>query len=121
MYYSSEEERHKGVAGLAAEHIRLSYLYLDQGDHDGYASLVDPSEMSHPSSPSGSPDPQGDVFSLYTGSGRHELLRFFCDQNSAVVFGEFVYEDGRRCQFLDFFVFSEVGLILSRSRFLPVS
>lgn len=58
----------RGVAAAGVDHAWLSYHYLDAGDVDGYASLLDDDAVvRRPGSP--------------TLHGRDEVERFHCDGN----------------------------------------
>ncbi|MGX7827907.1 hypothetical protein ACTG9Q_22745 [Actinokineospora sp. 24-640] len=95
------------MAATAAgvDHVRLSYLYLDDDDSDAYASLV------HADMLGDRPDCRG---------GRHDLHRLIADGDGVAVVGSFTGRTGRCQSFVDVFTLSPEGLLLAVRRFHAV-
>ncbi|HEY0697993.1 MAG TPA: nuclear transport factor 2 family protein [Micromonospora sp.] len=107
-------------AGL--DHVRLSYLYLDQGDIDGYGSLLDADAVLY--RPGGEPirgRSQIERFQIGRG-GRcrteHLIHEVLASQERVVVTGRIVTRtsaDGHSdVDFADIFTLSDSGLLLSQ-------
>jgi hypothetical protein len=92
------------AAGL--DHVRLSYLYLDAGDLDGYLSLFDPDVVPRP------PDARP------IGCGRHLLDHVFGAGDRAAAIGRFILQDGEPLQFTDIFTIADTGLLVARDTYL---
>ncbi|MFD9700041.1 nuclear transport factor 2 family protein [Lentzea sp. NPDC059081] len=109
------------AATLAAgvDHVRLSYLYLDAGDLDAYASLLhEDMQVRHP----GAPTVHGREAALRLAGprGTHELFKVVAEGYCVVAVGHYsppgdavVHE----FDFADFFTLSDDSLLLSRRRF----
>ncbi|WP_017569547.1 hypothetical protein [Nocardiopsis halotolerans] len=107
------------AVALGVDHVRLSYVYLDRRDTEGYASLVDPG--SDPLSAGAVPRTRSDrVPPPPSAGGHHELHRVISGNDSVAVVGTYVRNDGGRRDFVDVFTISEHGLLLTRKRFQPV-
>lgn len=92
------------MAATAAgvDHVRLSYLYLDDDDPDAYASLL------HADMRGDRPDCRG---------GRHALHRVIADGNAVAAVGSFTDRTGGCRFFVDVFTLSAEGLLLAVRRF----
>lgn len=113
------------MTSMGAEHALLSYHYLDEGDVEGYASLVDRGALfEHP----GHPVARGPrraaelVLDRYGSRGTHRPHHVVAAQDDVVVIGTLNTRDaesGREStqEFADFFVINEHGLLTSWRRF----
>lgn len=117
------------AATLAAgvDHVKLSYVYLDAGDRDGYASLLHHDvQVRQPGEPTGRG--RHEALSLSGARGRHELFKVIGQGDCVVAVGRYSSLPGarrpepREFDFADFFTLSDDALLLSRRRFyyLPV-
>jgi ketosteroid isomerase-like protein len=113
------------VATIGAEHVRLSYHYLDRDDMDGYVSLLDPdARFRHPGQPVSRG--HGQVASLmrrlsYTRGG-HSIFKTVSEGDTVAAIGRFTYGNVRggnkeETEFVDVFTLSDHGLLLSCRRF----
>lgn len=109
------------AATLAAgvDHVRLSYLYLDEGDLDAYASLLhEDVQVRTPGAPAchGRADA---VRLAITTRGRHELFKVIGEGYCVVAVGHYSPSGAvsREFDFADFFTLSDDSLLLSRRRF----
>jgi ketosteroid isomerase-like protein len=104
------------VAGL--DHVRLSYDYLDRGDADGYASLLDArAVLEEPGR-----DPvrgRGAVAGLprLRGYGEHRVQDVFAADGRVAALGSFRNVDGTEVDFADVFTVSEHGLLVRQRCF----
>jgi ketosteroid isomerase-like protein len=104
------------VAAAGVDHVRLSYHYLDRGDVDGYASLLDSGAVldlpGH-----GRVRGRGEVAKLRCARwrGAHHLRRVFTSGERVVALGRFsgAGRDGARVDvdFAHVFSLSEHGLL----------
>ncbi|RDI34864.1 nuclear transport factor 2 family protein [Lentzea flaviverrucosa] len=113
------------AATLAAgvDHVRLSYLYLDEGDLDAYASLLhEDMQVRTPDAPAC----HGRAAALHlarTTTGTHELFKVIGDGHCVVAVGHYSPPgtgqrlEPREFDFADFFTLSDDSLLLSRRRF----
>jgi ketosteroid isomerase-like protein len=106
---------------MGIEHVRLSYLYLDQGDIDGYLSLLHP-----------------DIFLLLPGEGEirgrervgtfqarperlcatHLIHHVIGSGDQVAIEGRYVSGDTRQgVDFVEIFTLSEEGLLRSQKRY----
>jgi ketosteroid isomerase-like protein len=113
------------VTAVGIEHVRLSYFYLDQGDIDGYLSLL-----------------HSDIFLLLPGEGEicgrervgtfqarperlctsHLIHHVIGSGDQVAVEGRHVFGDtGRGVDFVEIFVLSEDGLLRSQKRYYFVT
>lgn len=110
------------VSSIGVEHALLSYLYLDRGDPDGYASLVDgDARFEHPGFPvaRGSDEAAALALKCYGSSGTHRPRRVIAADGDVVVTGVLTRgPDGEADQeFADLFAITEHGLLSSWQRF----
>ncbi|WP_159944712.1 MULTISPECIES: nuclear transport factor 2 family protein [unclassified Nocardiopsis] len=115
----------EAVATIGAEHVRLSYHYLDRADMDGYASLLDPeTRFRYPGQPVSRGPAQVSALmerSSYT-LGRHSIFKMVSGGDTVAAIGRFTCEgeqpgNNRETEFVDVFTLSEHGLLLSCRRF----
>ncbi|WP_432828440.1 nuclear transport factor 2 family protein [Dactylosporangium sp. CA-092794] len=111
------------ATSAGVDHVRLSYVYLDSGDLDGYGSLLDEqAQVRRPDTPQG----QGRAQTLRVHAGiagppaRHELHRVVADGESVVVFGRYV-RPPLDVEFADIFTLTDLGLLLGYQRFYFVA
>jgi hypothetical protein len=113
------------VTAMGVEHVRLSYDYLDRGDADGYASLLDPGMVLD--------EPgrervrgRGAVAGprRLRGSGTHDVQDVFAADGRVTAIGRFRGADGGtrgadagEVDFADVFTLSEHGLLLRQRCF----
>ncbi|HUQ58544.1 nuclear transport factor 2 family protein [Lentzea sp.] len=108
------------AATLAAgvDHVRLSYLYLDAGDLDAYASLLhEDMQVRQADAPTGRG--REAAVRLARTRGRHELFKVIAEGHCVVAVGHYrpPGHDTREFDFADFFTLSDDSLLLSRRRF----
>jgi hypothetical protein len=113
------------AANLAAgvDHVRLSYLYQDEGDLDAYASLLhEDMQVRAPDAPAC----HGRAAALRlarTTRGTHELFKVIGDGYCVVAVGHYSppgtapRHEPHGFDFADFFTLSDDSLLLSRRRF----
>ena len=103
------------VAAVGLDHVRLSYEYLDRGDHDGYASLLDPAATV---------DEPGRSGRRLRSRGEHRLNEVFAADGRVAAVGRFVGADvlGEPVDvdFADIFALSPSGLLLRRRSYYHV-
>ncbi|NKZ01889.1 nuclear transport factor 2 family protein [Nocardiopsis alborubida] len=110
------------VSSIGVEHALLSYLYLDRGDPDGYASLVDgAARFEHPGFPVafGSEEAAALVLKCYGSSGIHRPRRVVAADGDVVVTGVLTRRagGGDDQEFADLFAITEHGLLSSWRRY----
>lgn len=127
MAYPAERRRalpaSPRASSMGHEHIRLSYQYLDHGDGEGYASLVDPQARFHGPDSRVARGPQEAVellLGLLPAPARHTLHRIIIEDDGAAVSGTLTTSGSEKRDFVDFFSISDHGLLLSWRRFLSV-
>ncbi|MFD5826759.1 nuclear transport factor 2 family protein [Lentzea sp. NPDC060358] len=109
------------AATLAAgvDHVRLSYLYLDAGDLDAYASLLhEDVQVRQPGTPTG--HGRDAAVRLAGTRGSHELFKVVAEGHCVVAVGHYSPPAAgvvREFDFADFFTLSDDSLLLSRRRF----
>lgn len=112
------------VTAVGVEHVRLSYDYLDRGDADGYASLLDPGMvLDEP----GRERVRGAVDGprRLRGSGTHDVHDVFAADGRVTAVGRFHGgadgvgggADRGEVDFADVFTLSEHGLLLRQRCF----
>lgn len=111
------------VTSAGVDHVRLSYVYLDSGDLDGYASLLDDQALvRRPDTPTGRGRAQ--IIRMHADiagpASRHELYRIIADGDNVVVFGRYV-RPPLDVEFADIFTLSQLGLLLGYQRFYHVA
>ncbi|HEY0454224.1 nuclear transport factor 2 family protein [Actinophytocola sp.] len=101
------------VDAVGVDHVRLGYQYLDRGDRDGYASLLDAAavldEPGHEQVRG-----RGAVAGLRRarGRGEHDVREVFSADGQVAAVGRFV---GREVlDFADIFTVSDSGLLVSQ-------
>lgn len=110
------------VAAVGVDHVRLSYYYLDQGDLDEYASLLD-SKAVLVLPRRGRVHGPGAVAAVRCSHqrGAHTLRAVFAVGGWVVALGRFVGvgHDGAGVDvdFADIFSLSEYGLLVEQSCF----
>lgn len=105
MHDAKPIPRSTAATAAGVDHVRLSYLYLDDDDTDAYASLL------HAEMRGDRPDCRG---------GRHDLHRVIAEGDSVAVIGSFTSRTGRCRLFADVFTLSPEGLLLGVRRFHAV-
>ena len=91
------------ATAAGVDHVRLSYLYLDDDDPDAYASLL------HADVRMDRPDCRG---------GRHALDRVIAEGDCVAVVGRYRSRSGAPdLRFADVFTLSAEGLLLGCRRF----
>ncbi|WP_156755307.1 nuclear transport factor 2 family protein [Actinokineospora pegani] len=111
------------VLAVAVDHVRLSYLYLDGGDLDGYGSLL------HADAQFRRPDAadargRAEVLEMLAARrvvGAHELFKVVADGDCVAAVGRHAGVDGVGVEFADFFTIGDDGLILGCRRFYYLS
>ncbi|WP_306369696.1 nuclear transport factor 2 family protein [Nocardiopsis sp. CC223A] len=101
------------------DHVRLAYHYLNTGDADGYASLVDEGAVfTHPAhGPAHGPDGAAAlVFACLAGQGPHRADRIIARDSTVVVTGRAEGAPAGRRGFVDVFTLGAYGLLLTWSR-----
>lgn len=115
------------VTSLGVDHVRLSYLYLDEGDLDGLLSLLTNKVLiKWPHTPTiRSREEAGRILrDPRTPRGRHCLYQVFGQAGSVAAVGRFnpLHEETDRgvpgVDFVDIFTLSEQGLIMGQRRFI---
>lgn len=100
-----------GVTAMGIDHVRLSYLYLDQGDLDGYGSLfAADARIVRP----GERVVRAQVESGHAGLsvGKHVVEEVFGVDDRVTVTGRLTHRaTGREVGFADVFALSEHGLL----------
>lgn len=127
--FSSDTDRHPSkaitsITGIGAEHVRLSYHYLDTGDIDAYGSLLDQNvQIRHPGAypAHGREDAVALRRKAAAARSRHTLYKVVADGDSVAVVGRLTGRPlGHRqddsaldVDFADIFTLSGEGLILA--------
>jgi hypothetical protein len=108
-----------GVAAFGVDHVRLSYEYLDSGDADGYASLLDPGAVLD--EPGRAPvRGRGAVAALRRerGYGEHDVHDVFAADGRVAAVGRFRgVNSAEDVDFADIFTLSEHGLLVRQRCF----
>ncbi|WP_103502528.1 MULTISPECIES: nuclear transport factor 2 family protein [Streptomyces] len=110
------------VTAVGADHVRLSYHYLDIGDVEGYGSLLDENiEIAQPGSLHG--NGRAEVLRSHGAPDRpavrHRIHKIVADGDSVVALGRLVRGTGARVEldFVDHFTISAEGMLLSCRRY----
>ncbi|MBX6724193.1 MAG: nuclear transport factor 2 family protein [Dactylosporangium sp.] len=111
------------MTSAGIDHVLLSYVYLDAGDLDGYASLLDEqAQVKWPGTPTGRGRAQ--IVRMHAEvaerPSRHELYRIVADGDNVAVFGRYV-RPPLDVEFADIFTLSHLGLLLGYQRFFHVA
>lgn len=107
-------------AQIGVDHVRLAYHYLDAGDSDGYASLVDENAvLTHPArgTARGPDEVAALVFACLDGQGPHRPERIVARESTVVVTGRAEGAASGRRGFVDVFTLGVYGLLLTWRRF----
>lgn len=107
-----------GLAAAGVDHVRLSYHYLDDGDTDGYASLLDPGAVFE--EPGREPvRGRCAVAGLHRkrGLGKHHIDDVFAVDGRVTAVGRLCGASGDEVSFADVFTLSEHGLLARQRRF----
>lgn len=108
------------VTAAGIDHVRLSYVYLDQGDLDGYGSMFAPdAELIRPDEQVLRGQAQIEAYRSTRAGGRHTLDEIFAVDGKVAVTGRLV-QRGREIGFADIFVLSEYGLLRSQKTYFFV-
>jgi ketosteroid isomerase-like protein len=118
------------LTAVAIEHVLLSYSYLDEGDVDGYGSLLaDDVQVHRPDTPDahGRQEALTLIAAVAGPPGRHELYKIVASGDCVVATGRFTgpsaasypgRPDGQvDVDFADLFTISEQGLLLGQRRY----
>lgn len=110
------------VAAASVDHIRLSYQYLDGGDIDGFASLLDPrAVVRRPgAAPArGRPEVERTEWERFRRSrGHHMVDRVFAADGRAAAVGRFVpAAPGEEYEFADIYTITDAGLLVARDTY----
>ncbi|MFC5286566.1 nuclear transport factor 2 family protein [Actinokineospora guangxiensis] len=116
-------ETHPSITAAGVDHVRLSYLYLDAGDLDGYASLLhEDVHLVLPGSPTGRS--RDDAMRLAgerpRPHGTHGLFKVIADGDCVVAVGRYnpaSPNDTPGHDFADVFTLSDNALLMSQRRF----
>ncbi|MFD0202902.1 MULTISPECIES: nuclear transport factor 2 family protein [Saccharothrix] len=112
------------VTAVGVDHVRLSYLYADEGDLEGLESLV------HCETQDGSPHPAQptrrsevlDVLAPAEGpKGTHHVLRVIADGDCIAAVGRFTSDPATDVEFADIFTIADDGLLTGCRRFYSVT
>jgi hypothetical protein len=127
------------VTAAAVDHVRLSYLYLDEGNLDAFGSLLDDDvQVKHPDAPEA--HSRTEVLDLMAGMtgppGHHELHKVIASGDCVAAMGHVVghvvghdmghdmglaaapHPDERLdIDFVDVFTISDKGLLLGKRRY----
>jgi hypothetical protein len=119
------------VTAAAVDHVLLSYLYLDEGDLDGYGSLLaDDVRMTRPDLPCvvGRDSVVAQMAGIAGPPGRHRLYRVIANGDCVAAEGRCTgpaalrLADGfRDVDFVDIVTFSADGLLLGQRRYYGTS
>ncbi|MDX8141502.1 nuclear transport factor 2 family protein [Lentzea sp. BCCO 10_0061] len=111
-------------SAAGADHVRLSYDYLDMGDLDGYASLLHPDMQlkRHDAPPGhGREDTVRLLNAIPALRGRHHIHKVVACKDTVVVVGRYTpppeAESGTPSEFADVVTLSDEGLLLCSRRF----
>ncbi|MEU5693378.1 hypothetical protein [Actinosynnema sp. NPDC020468] len=104
------------TAAAGVDHVRLSYLYLDAGDLDAYASLLDEAiQLAEPETPPAC----GRVEATRRAAredGTHQLFKVVAEGDCVVAVGRYT-APAKAYDFADLFTLSPEALLLTRHRF----
>lgn len=105
---------------LGVDHVRLYYHYLDTGDTDGYASLLDAdARAERPGMRVGVG--LADVIQLHDETpppvGGHHIDAIVSEAGRVVAVGRHALRDGSEIGFADLFLLTELGLLRGYRRY----
>lgn len=119
-----------GAAAMAAaiEHVLLSYLYLDDGNLDGYASLLDEEvQVQWPglSKATGRADVLAQLAEFIGPPGKHRIGQVIANGDHIVTLGRWtapvtLYGGHRFVDFVDVCTVSTSALLISQRRYCDV-
>ncbi|WP_367127270.1 nuclear transport factor 2 family protein [Saccharothrix sp. HUAS TT1] len=112
------------ITAVGVDHVRLSYLYADDGDLEGLESLVHCAAQGEPlrATPAGGRSEVLDVLAPAEGPrGRHHLLRVIADGDCIAAVGRFTAAPAPAVEFADIFTIAADGLLLGCRRFYSVT
>ncbi len=108
------------TTAAGTDHVRLSYLYLDAGDLDAYASLLDEAiQLTDPEFPPTRGRTEATRRAADT-DGSHQLVRIVAEGDCVVAVGRYTARNTvppRIYDFADLFTLSAEALLLTRRRF----
>ncbi|GAA3000827.1 nuclear transport factor 2 family protein [Actinokineospora diospyrosa] len=111
------------TTACGVDHVRLVYCYLDEGEFDGYASLLDEHvQVRGVGAQRASGREEAAHAARANPLGRHELHKVIAELDSVVVTGRYLTPGGRDAEaahfdFADVFTISDDALVLSQRRF----
>ncbi|WP_430789495.1 nuclear transport factor 2 family protein [Actinoplanes sp. G11-F43] len=108
------------TTAAGVDHVRLSYHYLDTGDFDGYASLLDEHvRVQRPDMTLG--DGRAEVVRTHARlagpPARHQIFKVIADGDGIAVTGRYVTSGAKAVDFVDVFTLTEYGMLLGYRRF----
>ncbi|MFI9005980.1 nuclear transport factor 2 family protein [Actinosynnema sp. NPDC053489] len=108
------------VTAVGVDHVRLSYLYADEGDLEGLESLLHEQPQFRAVGPL-SPPPRSEVLEVLAPTrgprGTHRLLRVIADGDCIAAVGRFTAAPATEVEFADIFTIADDGLLLGCRRF----
>lgn len=106
----------EGVTAAGIDHVRLSYHYLDQGDADGYASLLDSAAvLDEPGHARVHGRAAVAESRCLRWCGAHDLHAVFAADGRVAAVGRFNRDgDGVDVDFADIITLSEHGLLMTQ-------
>lgn len=119
------------VTAAAVDHVRLLYHYLDVGDLDAYASLLDEhAQVYHPDAPPG--HGRAEVLErqaeLAVSTAGHHIYKIIAADDAVAVMGRYTPSsrsapdrEDEQVEFADFFTLTDKGLLLSCRRYYFVA
>ena len=119
---SNERSPSDALVAVGLDHVRLAYDYLDHGDIDGFASLLDArAVLRRPCQPPLRGRAEVERHGGRQLVGQHTLGRLFAGNGNIAAVGHFAGMDvaGRLLdvEFADVFTVAESGLLLSQQTF----
>ncbi|HEY4457774.1 MAG TPA: nuclear transport factor 2 family protein [Pseudonocardiaceae bacterium] len=105
------------LAAAALDHVLLSYAYLDDGDLDGYGSLLaDDARLIRPGQPNiiGRDQILAELARTAGPPRRHRLYRVIAHDDHIIARGRCTHED---VDFVDVVTFSADGLLCGQRRY----
>jgi ketosteroid isomerase-like protein len=113
------------VTAAAVDHVRLSYLYLDEGNLDAFGSLLDEDmQVKHPDAPEAHSRAEVlDLMATIAGPpGHHELHKVIASGDCIAAMGHLVGRAAYQGEpldidFVDVFTISDRGLLLGKRRY----
>lgn len=117
--HMAEDFSSSELTKAGADHVRLVYHYLDRGDFDAYASLLDEEVWirglaARPAH--GRPEATLQARSSQDTRSHHDLYKIIADGDTVVAVGG--YRRPAPVEFADVFTLADNGLLLCHRRFL---